>query len=81
LKVVTTGMRPGYLRKNGVPYSEKTTVTEYFTPFTDARGMMYFNVTVVVEDPTYLNDAYVRSMQFRKEADGSRWKPEPCRSR
>src|SRR5262245_26984682 len=30
LKVVTTRMRPGYLRKNGVPYGEKATVTEYF---------------------------------------------------
>ena len=81
LRVVTTRLRPGYLRKNGVPYSAETTVTESFTPFTDARGGQYFNVTVVVEDPRYLNDAYIRSMQFRKEPDGSRWNPQPCRSR
>ena len=30
LKVVTTGFREGYLRKNGVPYSENATITEYF---------------------------------------------------
>ena len=30
LKVVTTSLRAGYLRKNGVPYSDETTVTEYF---------------------------------------------------
>ena len=30
LTVVTTNMRAGYLRKNGVPYSENATVTEYF---------------------------------------------------
>src|SRR5439155_16609210 len=30
LKVVTVGMRAGYLRKNGVPYSENTVLTEYF---------------------------------------------------
>jgi hypothetical protein len=29
LEVVTTQLRPGYLRKNGVPYSASTTVTEY----------------------------------------------------
>jgi hypothetical protein len=81
LKVVTTHLRPGYLRKNGVPYSEMTTVTEYFTPFGDPRGSQYFNVTVVVEDPRYLNDVYVRSMQFRREPDGSKWNPQPCTSR
>jgi hypothetical protein len=81
LKVVTTHLRPGYLRKNGVPYSDMTTVTEYFTPFADARSSQYFNITVVVEDPRYLNDVYVRSMQFRKEPDSSRWNPQPCTSR
>ena len=30
LKVVTTNMRPGYLRKNGVPYSATAVLTEYF---------------------------------------------------
>jgi hypothetical protein len=81
LKVVTTGMRPGYLRKNGVPYSADAIVTEYFTPFGDARGSQYFNVQVVVEDPQYLTDVYVRSMQFRKEPDGSKWNPQPCTAR
>ena len=80
LKVVTTRLRPGYLRKNGVPYSDATTVTEHFTPFSGPGGD-YFNVTVVVEDPRYLSDVYVRSMQFRREADTSRWNPQPCRSR
>ncbi len=81
LKVVTTRMRPGYLRRNGVPYSGQAIVTEYFTPFADPRGSTYLNVTVVVQDPQYLNDVYVRSMQFRKEPDGSKWAPEPCSSR
>jgi hypothetical protein len=31
LKVVTTNMRAGYLRKNGVPYSENAELTEYFS--------------------------------------------------
>src|SRR4030095_9223392 len=29
LKVVTTNLRPGYLRRNGVPYSANARVTEY----------------------------------------------------
>ena len=31
LKVTTTNMKPGYIRKNGVPYSDKAVLTEYFT--------------------------------------------------
>ena len=80
LKVVTTRMRPGYLRKNGVPYSGNAVVTEYFSRFAGPGGD-YMNVTVVVEDPTYLNQTYVRSMQFKKEPDGSKFKPEPCAAR
>ena len=35
LKVVTTRMRPGYLQKNGVPYSGNALLEEYFDTFTD----------------------------------------------
>jgi len=80
LKVVTTGMRPGYLRKNGVPYSEKTVVTEYFSRFS-GPGAEYLNVLAIVEDPQYLTGPYTRSMQFKREPDGSKWKPEPCSAR
>lgn len=80
LKVVTTGMRSGYLRKNGVPYSEKTVVTEHFSRFSGPGGE-YLNVLVIVEDPQYLTGPYVRTMQFKREADGSKWKPEACVAR
>ena len=77
LKVVTTHMRPGYLRKNGVPYSEKAVVTEYLNRVSGPGGE-YLNVLSVVEDSQYLTAPYARSMQFRLEPDGSKWKPEPC---
>jgi hypothetical protein len=77
LKVVTTHLRPGYLRRNGVPYSANTTVTEYFTRITDGDAT-YLNVTVIVEDPQYLTQPYVRSMQFRREPDASKFNPTPC---
>ena len=80
LKVVTTRMRPGYLRKNGVPYGEKAVVTEYFNRVSGPGGE-YLNVLSVVEDPQYLTGPYARSMQFRREPDGSKWKPEPCSAR
>jgi hypothetical protein len=80
LKVVTTHMRSGYLRKNGVPYSEKAVVTEYFSRVSGPGGE-YLNVLSIVEDPQYLTGPYARSMQFRREPDASKWKPEPCSAR
>lgn len=79
LKVVTTNLRPGYLRKNGVPYSEKTTVTEHFD-VVDDMNTPWLIVESVVDDATYLQQPYVRSTQFRKEADGKGWDPSPCSS-
>jgi len=78
LKVVTTRLREGYLRKNGVPYSGNATVTEYFNVFPDAVGGPWLIVTNLVDDPQYLTEPFVTSTHFKKIADGSTWKPEPC---
>jgi hypothetical protein len=78
LKVVTTGMRPGYLQRNGVPYSGNASVTEYFSRVDESTGDAYLIVTTLVEDPQYLNTRYARSSHFKREADGSKWKPSPC---
>jgi hypothetical protein len=77
LKVVTTNLRPGYLRKNGVPYSERAAVTEYFDRFA-LFGNEYLQVVTVVTDPTYLTTPFVVSNQFKREADDSKWSPTPC---
>ena len=77
LKVVTTAMRPGYLRRNGVPYSENAVVTEYFDRHGGA-GFDWFTVTTVVEDPKYLAEPFVTSSSFKREADGTKWRPTPC---
>ena len=81
LTVVTTNVRPGYLRWNGVPYSENTTVTEHFDLAPHPAGGQVLIVTTVVDDPQYLQRPYVVSSQFKKEADGSRWDPTPCTSK
>lgn len=78
LKVVTTNLAPGYLRKNGVPYSEQATVTEYFELVTDPRGTPWFVVTTIVSDPTYLLRDFITSSNFKKEPDDSKWRPTPC---
>jgi hypothetical protein len=78
LHVETTHMRPGYLRKNGVPYSANATLTEYFDRF-EENGEAYLIVTSVVDDPTYLKDKFIISGQFRLEPNGAKWNPTPCR--
>ena len=80
LKVVTTHMRPGYLRKNGVPYSENAKLTEYFDRI-EVDGASYLILTSVVDDPQYLNDTFITSEQFKLERDGSKWIPTPCKAR
>jgi hypothetical protein len=78
LKVVTTRMRPGYLRKNGVPYSANAVLTEYLDRVNEPDGTAYLVVTTTVEDPAYLAVPYLTASHYRKEPDGSKWKPRPC---
>lgn len=77
LKVVTTGLRPGYLRNNGVPYSANAVLTEYYDVH-QLNGVDYLVVTQSVDDSQYLNVPWVTSNNFRREPDGSRWDPRPC---
>jgi hypothetical protein len=81
LKVVTTNLRAGYLRKNGVPYSENAVVTEYFDVAQLPGGGGLLLVTTIVDDPQYLQAPFIVSSQFKKEGDGSKWDPMPCTSR
>ena len=81
LKVVTTGLRPGYLRKNGYPYSAKTTVTEFYDRTTEPNGDSWLIVTTVVNDPVYLNQEFITSTHFKKQANANGWNPQPCTSR
>jgi hypothetical protein len=81
LKVVTTNLSPGYLRKNGVPYGENTTVTEYFTRTDEPNGDVWLVVTNIVEDPQYLAQPFITSTHFKKQADATGWNPRPCTAR
>jgi hypothetical protein len=81
LKVVTTGMRAGYLRKNGVPYSEKAVVTEYYDRTNEPNGDTWLVVTTIVNDPTYLNQEFITSTHFKKQANANGWNPQPCTAR
>ena len=81
MKVVTTNFREGYLRKNGVPYSETASITEYIHRLPQhPNGDNWLLVVTVVEDPKYLTQPFYTSTQFKLEPDGSKFKPTPCKT-
>jgi hypothetical protein len=67
LKVLTTDLEPGWLRRNGVPYSENARVTEYYDRFGSPDGSEWFVVTTIVDDPRYLQEPHVTRSHFRRE--------------
>jgi hypothetical protein len=78
LKVTTSHLLPGYLRKNGVPYSAETVVTEYYDRIGAPNGDDWLVVTTEVRDPRYLTSPFITSTHFKKQADATGWMPEPC---
>jgi len=81
LQVVTRNLRAGYLRKNGVPYSENAVMTEYWDLYKRANGEEWLTITTQLEDPQYLRAARLTAPIFKKEPDGGKWEPTPCSSR
>ncbi|MBV8847717.1 MAG: hypothetical protein JO307_33300 [Bryobacterales bacterium] len=78
LKVATTHLKAGYLRKNGVPYSENATLTEYFDMIKERNGDTMLVVTTVTTDPRYLREPFIITSHFKKQAGDEGWKQTPC---
>lgn len=81
LKVVTTQLRPGYLRKNGAPYSNRTVVTEYYDLHTMPNGDQWITITTKVEDPVYSTRPHITTSDFKKLPDAAGWNPTACSAR
>jgi hypothetical protein len=81
LKVVTTKMKPGYLSRNGVPYSGNAVMTEFIDRFDVPGGDPLLVVTSEIVDPEFLATPYWTSQQFKRETDAARWRPTPCAAR
>ena len=77
LRVTTTNMLPGYVRKNGVPYSDKAVLTEHFNRIAE-QGENYLVMTQFVDDPTYLNQPFIRTYTWKQVPDATGWDPTPC---
>jgi hypothetical protein len=59
LVVETTHLKAGFIRRNGVPVSDRATVTEHLV-----RHGAYITVTRIVQDPVYLEEPSVASSSW-----------------
>lgn len=81
LKVTTTNLTAGYLRKNGIPYSQETRLLEYFDLANDSpddSGQSLMVLTTIVNDPVYLFQPFVTDENFVKMPSAAGWEPSAC---
>jgi hypothetical protein len=81
LEVVTTHLKPGYLRTNGIPFGTRVELTEYFSTFKEPNGTEWFVVTTIVRDAEFLAGPWVTTTNFKREPNGSKFRPAPCSAR
>jgi len=77
-RMTTTHLRPGYLRRNGVPYSANAVLTEFLDRTSEPNGDSWLVLTSIVEDPQYLQIPLMLTTHYKREADGSKFRPRPC---
>jgi hypothetical protein len=80
LEVNTSHLSAGYLRRNGVPYSDQTTVQEFYDVIHEPEAD-WIVVKTIVSDPVYLTRTMITSTHFRKQPDSTGWKPSACYDR
>lgn len=78
LKVDTSHLKAGYLRKNGVPYSENAALTEYYDMIKERNGDLMLVVTIVTTDPKYLREPFIVTSHFKKQDSDAGWAPSAC---
>jgi len=78
LKVETSHLKAGYLRKNGVPYSANAALTEYYDVLKEANGDTMLVVTIATTDPQYLREPFIVTSHFKKQANDAGWTPSAC---
>ena len=59
LNIYTTHLKESYLRRNGLPRSDRATFTEHWV-----RHGNYLTVTTVITDPVFLTEPLVRSQSW-----------------
>jgi hypothetical protein len=72
LKVTTTHLKEGWVRRNGLPRSDKAVLTEYFI-----RNDNYLTLVTAIDDPVYLTEPLVRTSDWVLDP-GVRLSPFSC---
>lgn len=72
LTITTTHLKAGWIRRNGVPRSDRATVTEHILKHGD-----FLTVVVIIHDPVYLTEPFVRSTDFEYDPR-QQIAPYPC---
>jgi len=72
LTVTTTHLKEGWIRRNGIPRSEKAVITEHII-----RHDNYLTVAVIINDPVYLTEPFIRTTDFQLDPD-QQIAPYPC---
>jgi hypothetical protein len=72
LKITTTHLKEDYYRRNGVPSSDQTTMTQYWI-----RRGDYLTWITIAYDPVYLTEPMIRSSEYRL-ALNQQIPPYPC---
>ena len=79
--IAWAGDDPGREGVKATPDRVVRAFEEYFDGFKEQNGDQWLVVTTIVSDPEYLTQPFVTSSQFKKERDGSHWRPTPCEAR
>ena len=72
LEVTVTHLKEGYLRRNGLPRSDKATVKEYWM-----RNGDFLTVAAIVHDPVYLTEPFIRTTDYELNVH-QQVPPYPC---
>ena len=72
LTITTTHLKNGWIRRNGIPRSDRATVVEHLI-----RHGNYLTVVVIIHDPVYLTEPFVRTTDFVYDAR-QEIAPYPC---
>src|SRR3989442_5393679 len=60
LTITVTHLKEGYIRRNGMPRSDKATVTEHWVRHGD-----FLTVMTIISDPAYLTEPFVRTTDYQ----------------
>lgn len=72
LVVTTTHLKAGWMRRNGLPLSDRATMTDRFHRYGDTLTHV-----MIVEDPVYLSEPLVKTNGFLLSPNGT-MTPYPC---